>query len=728
MSLLGELSRRNVYRVAIAYVIATWVVIQVADLVLENIGAPDWVIKAMMLVMALGFPVALIFSWAYEVTPEGIRRESEIDRTRSITGVTGHKLDRVIIVLLVVALAYFVWESRITDESATSDATVAAESAAIDTPAAKASRLSIAVLPFVNRSKREEDEFFTTGIHDDLLTTIAKIGSMKVISRTSVMEYKDTTKKIPQIARELGVANILEGGIQRAGNQVRINVQLIDAVTDEHLWAEIYDRELTAENIFAIQSEISKAIAEALQATLSPDEHRRIDTAPTDNLDAYDAYLRGRLLMATREAAKLEESIDQYHRAVEIDPQFALAWVGLADALNLLQVYGTLSLADSLPEREAAIDKALAINPDLGEAYASLGGLHRDRNRPEDAERAYRKAIELSPNYATGYHWLSLDLGRDTLRAEESLILAKQAADIDPRSLIIGTNLAGNYFGLGEFAAAEREIKRVLQIDPGFAQIHTLLSGLYWQSGQLGEAIGETQTAFELDPGRPSGHIYLSLGYWALGAKKAAISAYDSMRERFPDDDLTHLTTLLLAVVKGSETEIREAIEPLLKSDDSYISFEVAHAYLVLGEYEMARDSFLNSNSGHDYMNPELWPQFVREYDVQACVFAWSLIQAGGEEQGQALLQEALHHFDDLLPRVVLHVDSYSPDICYLAAGDNEKALASIEQQFEHGHFGGFTFDHTLPLYDLIWEHPRYVAVREKIEVKLAEQRAIAGL
>ncbi len=728
MSIYRELSRRNVIRVAIAYVIVAWLTLQVADFVLENIGAPDWIIQAFMLVAALGFPITLIFSWAYEVTPEGIKRESEVDRSQSITGVTGRKLNNAITVLLVLALAYFVWESRIADEPAASDATVASESTAIDTPAAKASRLSIAVLPFVNRSSREEDEFFTTGIHDDLLTTIAKIGSMKVISRTSVMEYKNTTKKIPQIARELGVANILEGGIQRAGNQVRINVQLIDAVTDEHLWAEIYDRELTAENIFAIQSEISKAIAEALQATLSPDEHRRIDTAPTDNLDAYDAYLRGRLLMATREAVKLDESIDQYHRAVEIDPQFALAWVGLADALNLLQVYGTLSNADSLPEREAAIDKALAINPDLGEAYASLGSLHGDRNRPDEAERAFRKAIELSPNYATGYHWLSNDLRRDTLRAEESLILAKQAADIDPRSLIIGANLAGAYFGLGEYAAAEREAKRVLQIDPGFAQIHALLSDLYWQTGALGEAIRETQTAVELDPGRPSGHIYLSLGYWTLGAENAAISAYDSMRELFPDDDLTHITTLLLAVVKGSETEIRAAIEPLLKSDDYYISFEVAHAYLVLGEYELARDAFLNPNSGHDYMNPELWPQFIRRYEGRACVFAWSLIQAGGEEQGQALLQEALHHFDELFPEVIQHVDSYNPDVCYLAAGDTEKALASIEQQFEHGHFGNWAFDHTLPLYDLIWEHPRYVAVRENIEIKLAEQRAIAGL
>ena len=172
--------------------------------------------------------------------------------------------------------------------------------------------MSIAVLPFDNRSALEEDEFFVDGIHDDLLSTIAKIGSLKVISRTSVMEYKGTNKKIPMIAKELGVANILEGGIQRSGNQVRINVQLIDAVTDEHLWAEIFDRELTAENLFAIQSEISQEIANALKTVLSLEEITRINTRPTDNLQAYDAYLRGRQLMATRKVDKLQRAVEEF--------------------------------------------------------------------------------------------------------------------------------------------------------------------------------------------------------------------------------------------------------------------------------------------------------------------------------------------------------------------------------------------------------------------------------
>ena len=256
MSFFNELKRRNVFRVGIAYAVATWVLIQIADILLDNFGAPTWVMKSLVLVLAIGFFVALFFAWAFEMTPEGVKRESEIDRSQSVTQQTGQKLNFAIIGLLVVALGYFVWESRFASEqgskSSSQETTVqtteAGDEKSVLTPVeATKSRQSIAVLPFDNRSNREEDQFFTDGIHDDLLTTIARIGSMKVISRTSVMEYRGTTKKTPEIAKELGVANILEGGIQRSGNQVRINVQLIDAHTDEHLWAEIFDRELTAE-------------------------------------------------------------------------------------------------------------------------------------------------------------------------------------------------------------------------------------------------------------------------------------------------------------------------------------------------------------------------------------------------------------------------------------------------------------------------------------------------
>ncbi|RLA29977.1 MAG: hypothetical protein DRR11_14390, partial [Gammaproteobacteria bacterium] len=249
--------------------------------------------------------------------------------TRRTDGGSGNRLNFVIIGLFALSLGYFAFDKFVLDPVEDEQIVQSARQEGLTAALTESGGdQSIAVLPFNNRSNREEDQFFTDGIHDDLLNTIAKIGSMKVISRTSVMEYKDTIKKLPQIARELGVANILEGGIQRSGNQVRINVQLIDAATDQHLWGEIYNRELTAENLFAVQSEITRLIADALQAELSTDEQRRINARPTDNLQAYDAYMRGRQLMATRDSARLKLATEEFSKATSFDPLFALAWVG----------------------------------------------------------------------------------------------------------------------------------------------------------------------------------------------------------------------------------------------------------------------------------------------------------------------------------------------------------------------------------------------------------------
>ena len=244
----------------------------------ELLNLPEEVGPVVVAIVAIGFPLALFFAWAFELTPEGIKRENEVDRSQSITPQTGQKLNIAIIVLLVVAVGYLLFdkfsgdrpESASTPAAEVTEVAEAMEAASAPDSEPTDERPSIAVIPFVNRSRLEEDEFFVDGVHDDLLTNLARIGSLKVISRTSVLRYRDTETPIPEIAEELGVATIMEGAVQRAGDTVRINVQLIDAATDEHLWAEIYDREMTAENLFAIQSEISRAIADALQATLTP--------------------------------------------------------------------------------------------------------------------------------------------------------------------------------------------------------------------------------------------------------------------------------------------------------------------------------------------------------------------------------------------------------------------------------------------------------------------------
>jgi len=296
MSFFNELKRRNVIRVGIAYAVVAWLVMQFADVVLDNIDAPQWVFQVIMLVLAIGLPLVLVFAWAFEMTPEGLKKEKDVDRSQSITPQTGKKLNNAILVLMALAIGYLLYDkfadegsepfSRQTPEKVRSTGEKRALTQEVKLTN---TRSSIAVLPFANRSNKEDDLFFTEGIHDDLLTQLAKIADLKVISRTSVMKYKNTEKTIPEIASELGVSTILEGGIQRAGSRIRINAQLIDVNTDEHLWAETFDREMTMENIFDIQSEITRQIVTAVKGELSDEESEVLSGMPTNNLAAYEA-------------------------------------------------------------------------------------------------------------------------------------------------------------------------------------------------------------------------------------------------------------------------------------------------------------------------------------------------------------------------------------------------------------------------------------------------------
>jgi len=334
MGIFEELKRRNVFRVVVAYTIVAWLVAQIADLVLNNIGAPEWVMPALFLMLVLGFFAALVISWAYELTPDGIKRERDVVRDNSITDITAKKLDYITIAAVAGVVVMFVLQQNDNDQAATRSAAIPAISA---TDSARESVVpggqSIAVLPFANRSNQDEDLFFTDGIHDDLLTQLAKINDLKVISRTSVMQYRDTDKHIPQIARELGVATILEGGVQRAGHRIRINAQLIDVATDEHLWAETFDREMTIDNLFDIQTEITRQIVTAVRGELSTQEQQAIAGAPTHSLEAYEAFLHANSILSGSgyNVDKYTTALPFAEQAVALDPDFAMAHLMLAE-------------------------------------------------------------------------------------------------------------------------------------------------------------------------------------------------------------------------------------------------------------------------------------------------------------------------------------------------------------------------------------------------------------
>ena len=441
-SLFLELKRRNVFRVAIAYIVASWLLVQAADLVLDVIGAADWVLRSVVVLLALGFLPAVVISWVFEMTPEGVKKETEIDRGQSITHQTAKKLDMVTIGLLVAAIALVALDRYLPGLPAPGDVAVSEVASApvadASNPATEQapvnSEKTIAVLPFANRSNQDDDLFFTDGIHDDLLTQLAKIHDLKVISRTSVMEYRDTTKNLREIGAELGVSAILEGGIQKVGNRVRINSQLIEVATDRHLWAESYDRELTAENIFDIQSEIAREIVRAVAIELTPEEERSINEIPTRNLAAYEAWLRAReyLNSANYSANNEREAKPWLEKAIALDPDFSEAHALLANVYGAQYWRGLDTSEELLAKYRGEIERALQLNPGSPTALLASAEYHyRVKNDYRKSLQLVNKALDLAPGNAEAYANLALTQRR-LGQWQESIASFGKALELDP--------------------------------------------------------------------------------------------------------------------------------------------------------------------------------------------------------------------------------------------------------------------------------------------------------
>ncbi len=515
MSIIEELKRRNVFKVAIAYVVLAWLSAQVAELLLETFGAPDWVLKTLLMLLMIGFPFALFFAWAFELTPDGLKKEKDVDRSQSITPQTGRKLDFTIIAVLVLGLAYFAWDKFITGPVQDKGSTeVVSESSTDAVPeSALPADKSIAVLPFDNRSNQEEDEFFTTGIHDDLLTQLAQISSLRVISRTSVAQFKGTTKSIREIAEMLGVATILEGGVQRAGNQVRINWQLIDAATDTHLWAQTYDCELTANNIFSIQSEIASAVTDAMRATLSPEEQQRISSVPTENMQALEEYFKGRAEMDQRTLPAIESARMRFEHARQLDPGFALAYAGEAQSILLLadsgSSYGEIPVAETIRLARPLMVRALELAPRDAQVLGVYGLLEVNDFNVELALNYYGRSVALNPSSGDVLNWQRMAQGFAG-QFKESVEPNMRMVEIDPMSMITLYNGVLNIASLegSDPLTIEMMLQRLESLDKSYGL--SARASYEEERGKITAAVKYYYMSLELDPGRSSNQARLA--------------------------------------------------------------------------------------------------------------------------------------------------------------------------------------------------------------------------
>ncbi len=735
MSLFGELKRRNVFRAGIAYVIVSWVLAQVADLVLDNIGAPPWVMQVILLGLALGFILVLFFSWAFEVTPEGIKRESDVDRSNSITHHTGRKLDRSITVLLIIAVAYFFWESRYSDNDTHPDTNVS-QQIATSTPAEVASAAesevdgaakidphSIAVLPFDNRSNLKEDEFFVEGIHDDLLTKLSKIGSLKVISRTSVIRYKDTKIPIPEIARELGVATIMEGSVQRAGNTVRINVQLIDAQTDKHLWAEIFDRELTTENLFAIQSEISNKIAQALKATLSVEEKQRVNDRPTDNLAAYSAYQRGRQLMARRTAETVDKALLEFQRAVELDPDFALAWVGIAETAMLALELSDMKRPEAFRLTKEASEKALAINDQLGEAHLAMAELlSSQEGLEEEAESAYKLAIQLSPGYTLAWQWYARTLSNIPDRLQDALELAKKAAELDPLSASTQNQVISVLGRLGRYEEAEEKLNRLIEQDPGFASSYEQMSSLKSDQGQYAESIYWLHKAQALDPGNISYVLFETFPLLNIGVTADLEHLLERMEQMDPTGSTLSFMEFWVNIHKKHYPAALESARAFHQKTGNRPGSKRPQFIIHTFMEDAIKARAAGEQSIPQFYNQASWRAAIKRDPVRACWVAWNLTHTDDESMGIELARQTVNYVNNDPSDLIDNPEEHELGICHMVLGNPDDALANVERIIKSGNSGTWWRNRNHPAYQVLRHEPRFQAAESQLRENMAAQ------
>ncbi len=470
LGFFAELRRRNVYKIAVSYIVVAWLLIQVATQTFPFFDIPNWVVRAVILVLCLGFPVALLLAWAFELTPEGLQRTDQVGRAHPPK--RGHAWIYIAVLGALLSLGFLLaGRFLLPNEHKTVGETAVGK--------------SIAVLPFENLSENKENGYFVDGIQDEVITRLAKIGELRVISRTSTQRYKTRPSNLGEIAHELGVSHLVEGTVQRVGDRVRINVQLIRATNESHLWAEIYDRNLT--DIFAVQSELATRIAESLQATLSGDERKAVADKPTSNLAAYDAYLRG-LELESRPGQTEEDqrkAVDAYAEAVRLDSQFAPAWAALSHGNASLYF---LQFDTSAARKEAArvaAETATRLSPTAPETLLANAyyRYHIERDY-EGARLLFEKLRRESPSNSEALTALAR-IARRQSRWNDSLHLYEQAAQLNPRDAHLLMDRAWTYSMLRQFGATAEMIASALEISPNDPEVLENKAKLLQTTGDL---------------------------------------------------------------------------------------------------------------------------------------------------------------------------------------------------------------------------------------------------
>jgi len=503
MSFFNELKRRNVFRVGIGYTVVAWLVAQVVDLILENFGAPAWFMRSLLVILAAGLPLSIVFAWAFEMTPEGLKKEKDVDRSQSVTNQTGRKLDRMIIGIMAVVIAFLVLDRFVlTDQPAPATGPQTAETD-VTMDAVAETGPSVAVLPFVNMSGDKDNEYFSDGLTETLLHMLAQLPELRVAARTSSFAFKGKDTGIAEISAILGVAHILEGSVQKAGNRVRITAQLIRAEDGFHVWSQNYDR--TLDDIFAIQDEIANDVASALDASLLGGSIV-IHNVDTTNVSAYEAYLKALEQQAINSYASLQKAQSLFKGALAADPQFVDAKLALARNYQMMAWTGIINSDDSLRQALPLIQQVLDSNPEnyLARALKLFSELSLDEEFiPEERVRKYqelRDLLPLLPNRSFLRETVALQLGFIQARYQEAIEVLEAGLLTDPLAANLHSRLGRTFTLMGRHDEAMESLQRALALQPDNPNIYFEISDVKAELGDLNGVLEWRRKAVEADP------------------------------------------------------------------------------------------------------------------------------------------------------------------------------------------------------------------------------------
>jgi TolB-like protein len=544
MSFLEELKRRNVIRVAIAYGVASWFILQLADVVLENIGAPGWVMQTVMLVLAVGFPLVVIFAWAFEMTPEGLKKEKDVDRTQSITSVTGRKLDRMIIGILTVTVAYLLIDKLVlTDSNPTPTET--AQSAPIETEIPIDSGPSVAVLPFINMSGDKENEYFSDGLTETLLHMLAQLPDLRVAARTSSFAFKGKDTGIAEISKTLGVAHVLEGSVQKSGNRVRITAQLIRANDGFHVWSQNYDRNL--DDIFAIQDEIAKDVASALDTSLLGGSNQPTLSVNTSNLTAYESYLRGLEQQAIFSYSSLEIAENHFKQALAHDPAFTDARLALIRNYMMKRGTGLLNDDELAELANPLIRQVREQMPDnrLARAYELVISLQifdsgKDKEARELEVVELRNLLPLIPGETYVRQIVAGTLNFFFEQPQQAIEVIQAGLLVDPLEAVLYSSLGDINRDQEQLDQAREAYQRAQQLAPENPNIYSDLAELEKESNNLPAALNWQRKATEVDPQDHELAALIAIDLYALELPEEGDRWFARVKALVPDSPYQH--------------------------------------------------------------------------------------------------------------------------------------------------------------------------------------------